>query len=277
MFIVKTLLPKTLGYQTDFILHQLEGEISETEHYYRILTPSNPNFHYGNYLVFKSPPGLETYLAWRRAFQQEVASGYTRIHHELYGWDSDDLGDPSAFLDVGFRLDYCTVMTLHKLTENFATPEGISLRALQTEADYEQTIELQTRISIENGYEEEGSKTYLRQKMSSYRSMIEAGHGQWFGAFRGEELAATMGLFWNTTVGRYQEVATAPEHRRQGLARTLTHFVADYGLRHGKLKTLVIVADINYHAKTLYESVGFRHGGYQYALYWHSEMPELRD
>lgn len=277
MFIVKTLTPKTLGYQTDFMLHQLEGEISEAEDYYRILMPSNPNFHYGNYLVFKEPPNAASYPVWRAAFQQEITSHYGGLHHELYGWDSDDIGDVSVFLDKGFKLDHSSVLTLDQLREDVPIPEGVILRVLTTDADFEQVIRLQVQISIESGYDEVGSLTFQQKKMTSHRRMIEAGRGQWFGAFKGEQLAATMGLFWNTRVGRYQEVATAPKYRRQGIARALTHHVADYGLKHRGLRTLVIVADVNYHAKTLYESVGFRHGGFQYALYWHSEMPKLRD
>lgn len=265
----------TLGYQTDFFFHHYEAEVSEKAPYYCIRTPTNPSYHYGNYLVFKQAPRAADYSHWRSYFHDELGRHYARKQHELYGWDSTEIGDTQPFIDAGFQLDHSSVMTLQTLTHTWVIPAGITLRPLASPADFEQAIALQTQITQENGYS--NARVFHEAKMTSYQRMIADGLGCWFGAFAGDTLAAHMGLFWQSGIGRYQEVATHPSMRRRGIARALTHYVADYGLSRRQLKTLVIVADVDYHAKDLYQSIGFRHTENQFALYWHADMPtELR-
>jgi ribosomal protein S18 acetylase RimI-like enzyme len=261
---------KSLGYQTDFFFHQFEAEVTEKATYYCVRTHTNPGYHYGNFLVFKEAPRAKDYTDWRSYFYDEIGRHYSQKQHELYGWDNPETGDIRKFTEAGFQLEHSSVMTLQTLSQALVIPAGITLRPLESPADFEQAINLQTQITLESGYSD--PRTYHEAKMASYRRMIAAGLGKWFGAFSGDTLAAHMGLFWQGGVGRYQEVATHANFRRRGIARALTHYVAEYGLAQIDLETLVVVADVNYHAKDLYESVGFRHTEDQYALYWHVNM-----
>ena len=58
-------------------------------------------------------------------------------------------------------------------------------------------------------------------------------------------------------VARYQSVETHPDARSRGLAGTLVHTAGEWAREHLGTRTLVIVADPDYHAQRLYESVGF--------------------
>jgi ribosomal protein S18 acetylase RimI-like enzyme len=58
-------------------------------------------------------------------------------------------------------------------------------------------------------------------------------------------------------VARYQEVATHPDARRQGLAATLLCHAARYATGHLAATTLVIVADPGEPAIGVYRGVGF--------------------
>ena len=58
-------------------------------------------------------------------------------------------------------------------------------------------------------------------------------------------------------VARYQEVATHPDARRQGLAATLLCHAARYAAGQLAATTLVIVADPGEPAIGLYRAVGF--------------------
>ena len=85
------------------------------------------------------------------------------------------------------------------------------------------------------------------------------GAGRWYGAFLGEQLVASMGLFTASPgLARFQSVKTHPDHRGRGLAGTLTHVVGRYGLDELGATTLVMVADPAYLAVRVYRSVGFR-------------------
>jgi GNAT superfamily N-acetyltransferase len=58
-------------------------------------------------------------------------------------------------------------------------------------------------------------------------------------------------------VARYQQVQTRPEARSRGLAGTLVHVTAEWAAAALGTTTLVIVADPEYHARGLYERLGF--------------------
>ena len=93
--------------------------------------------------------------------------------------------------------------------------------------------------------------------MAQYREMIAAGMGDWFGAFLDGELVADMGLFVEDGIGRFQSVKTHPVYRRRGICGTMVHDVARCGLEKMGAETLVMIVDAEYHAATIYESVGF--------------------
>lgn len=87
---------------------------------------------------------------------------------------------------------------------------------------------------------------------------MEAGAGVWLGAFVDGRLVSQLGVLRaGAGLGRYQDVETHPEFRRQGLAGALVAMggavmVDDFGTR-----TLVMVADPDDEAIRLYRSLGF--------------------
>jgi predicted GNAT family acetyltransferase len=102
--------------------------------------------------------------------------------------------------------------------------------------------------------------------MVRWREMANAGLGAWHGAFLTERLVADCGLFFDDAagVGRFQSVATHPDFRRRGLCGRLIWEVARAGLQ--RVPTLVMVADDEYHAARIYESVGFERVEVSFAL-----------
>ena len=95
-----------------------------------------------------------------------------------------------------------------------------------------------------------------------------AGHGAVLGAFddRGDMLSG-LGIFGaGDGVARYQSVETHPDARSRGLAGTLVHRAGEWARGQLGTRTLVIVADPDYHAQRLYESVGFTPTEVQIAL-----------
>ena len=95
--------------------------------------------------------------------------------------------------------------------------------------------------------------------------MVTAGHGNFFwGVYLDQKLVACLGLFMCDGVGRFQWVATHQDYRRQGLCGTLVFVVAAGALE--KVKTLVMVADPEYVAASIYESIGFSASEKQFRL-----------
>ena len=70
-------------------------------------------------------------------------------------------------------------------------------------------------------------------------------------------VVATCGMVVTEGRGRYQSVDTHVDHRRKGYATRLVHDVGREAIDRFGAAHLVIVASVNYHAKALYESLGF--------------------
>jgi predicted GNAT family acetyltransferase len=93
---------------------------------------------------------------------------------------------------------------------------------------------------------------------AAQRRLVDAGYGAWWGAFEGDRLLASMGLFTASPgLARFQSVKTHPDARGRGLAGTLVHRVSRYGFEELGTRTLVMVADPEYLAIRIYRSVGF--------------------
>lgn len=101
--------------------------------------------------------------------------------------------------------------------------------------------------------------------------MTRAGLGLWFGAFLENRLVADLGVFTAGRIGRFQQVGTHPDYRRRGICGALVYQASRYAFDQMKLETLVMVADENYHAAKIYESVGFQAKEHQVGVDWWKE------
>lgn len=119
-------------------------------------------------------------------------------------------------------------------------------------------------------------ETFYQTQMTRYRSMISNGRGLWFGAYIGNTMVASLGLFTSESLGRYQVVTTHPDHQRQGICGTLVYKTAQYAFETLKLKTLVMVADENYHAAKIYESVGFKGTEKMIGVSWYDKTKRVK-
>ncbi|MGK0367841.1 MAG: ribosomal protein S18 acetylase RimI-like enzyme, partial [Thermoproteota archaeon] len=112
---------------------------------------------------------------------------------------------------------------------------------------------------------------FHRKQIIQYRKMIQAGLGQYFGAFLEGKLVGSLGLFRDKEVGRFQIVGTDPNFQRRGVCSSLVYHSAKYGFQKMGLSTLVMVADEAYHAAKIYESVGFKPTQKQIGLCWYDK------
>ncbi len=260
---------KSLGIQTDLIFPEFEGEVTDCGDYIRIRTPSNPNFWYGNCLLFAKPPSQETFERWMRLFKEEIGEP-PEVEHMVFLWDiSEQEANLTKFQEAGFSLEETVVMTAGEssLKAPRKKNEAIDMRVLTTEAEFAEFLDLEALVDVEQGYADHAShRLFLERKLERYRRMTQAGLGQWFGAYLDGKLVAYMGLYKRGELARYQTVATHPEYRRQGIAQSLVYFVGRYGFDEMGVKQLVMQADDNYFAKNIYADVGFKPTEKIYAL-----------
>jgi ribosomal protein S18 acetylase RimI-like enzyme len=262
----------SLGYKTNFIFAKFSGSIIDQGDYTLIKTPKNPGYYWGNFIVFDKAPVSGDYKKWKNLFDKEF-SYYKEPHHYAFTWDTEAAKpeDINEFIDNNFDLDTEVVLTTSRLNPPPHVNEKLELRKIKTDEQWQQIIDLQV-ASADPKYMNEDFEKFKQEQMSEYRSMSEAGHGFWFGGYIDDLLVGDMGLFYEGDIGRYQSVGTHPEHRRKGVCGTMVYKVGQLMQADFNLRNLVMVADENYHAARIYESVGFKKTETQYALtWWHSK------
>jgi ribosomal protein S18 acetylase RimI-like enzyme len=223
-----------------------------------IRTPANPAFYWGNFLLFDQPPGEGDFERWTQLFAAEIGAP-PEVRHVAFGWDAPDGAEGLAqpFLDAGFQLAHNVVLTTQAVQPPAYPNTAIVVRPMESEQDWERALELLV-IYTSDGDQSPGFLDFTRRSMARYRVMAEAGLGAWIGAFDGERMVGGLGIYLDGAIGRFQEVGTHPDCRRMGVCGTLVHWSARYALEQLGAQTLVMVADPEYHAARIYESVGFR-------------------
>lgn len=254
---------RSLGYRTDLFFRGFEGEILEREAYTVIRTPKNPSYRWGNFLLFKRAPTSADLEPWLAAFTLE----HPTASHVALGWDDpENVGDVTMFTKAGFDFDQSIVMTAKAVHAPPKVNTDCQIRILEN-TDWLEWVDMECAVNdaLPDSEREDGDyRTFVERKGAEMQRMSAAGHGHFWGAFLENKLAASLGLFFWQGVGRFQWVGTHPEFRRRGLCGTLVHHVAKLGLE--KVQTLVMVADPEYVAAGIYESVGFKPTEKQFQL-----------
>jgi ribosomal protein S18 acetylase RimI-like enzyme len=145
------------------------------------------------------------------------------------------------------------VMTATEVHEPPRPDRDTTLRVLASDDDWAQQVEL-SMADEGLGYD----RGFCTARAAAQRSLVEQGYGAWWGAFKGDALLSSLGLFlaW-PRLARFQNVKTHPDARGRGLAGTLVHRSSRYGFDELGAKTLVMLADPDYAAIRIYRSVGF--------------------
>ena len=258
----------SLGYRTDFIFHRFDGQVLDRGEYLVVRTPSNPTYHWGNFLLFQEPPQDGDFERWKQLFTTEIGPP-EQVGHMAVGWDAADgrMGEVKPFLQAGFEPEHSLVLAAAQVRKPPKFNNAVTIQPLQNDAQWEQALQLQV-LCRPPKYSPEGYRVFKERKMERYRAMTQAGLGQWFGAFLGERLAADLGIFAQGELGRFQTVETHPDLRRRGICGALVYEASRHAFERMGVRTLVMVADEDYHAKDIYQSVGFKVQEKQAGVCW---------
>lgn len=258
---------KSLGYRTDFIFNKLDGSIMDKGDYIVAITDSNPNYFWGNLLLFKKPPQVGDLNKWKALFKEEFRN--PSIYHMTFAWDSPDAieGECEEFIEEGFELDKSVVLS----TREISIPKKYNGKIKVKEVDLSKELDLCIDIQVDCAHDnlsKDAWRGFYTTTMHNYKNLIDENHGKWFGAYIDDELVGSLGLFTDKEVGRFQIVSTHPDFQRRGVCSTLVYEAAKYALNNMGVTELVMVADEEYHAAKIYESVGFVPTQKQIGLCW---------
>lgn len=261
-------VPQNLSYQTDLIFHRYEGEVEEHADYWVVRTPSNPTFWFGNFVLFRrAPQGPGACEEWLQIHHEQFGDS---LNHRVFGWEEPREGEIDSFLQQGFKTSHAIALTLdHVPTPPRLNPE-VEVRPITTKDDWEKVAVQQIAADRDDfGYPEDGGK-FRRNQLANYQAMSSDHRGNWWGAFLDEKLVGNMGLFFDeeNRVGRFQNVGTHADHRRQRVCTTLlNHIVEDAFNRVGARQVVICTGmEDDNPAVPTYRKFGFTDAGPGYAV-----------
>ncbi|SDE70086.1 GNAT family N-acetyltransferase [Limimaricola pyoseonensis] len=245
----------TLGFASDALVLSGAARIEPHDDRLVIRTPAEPDFWFGNMVVFRDPPDPEAQIARYHA-------DFPEAKHVTLGWDRPDL-ERGAALDAlaaqGFEIGETDVLALRGELQRLEAPEGIAIRAVEGEADWAQLFDLHLATAREEGMEGPEFRAFLAGRMATRRRQIATGFGIWLAAHDGAGMVAALGIFADDHVARYQEVETAANHRRRGICAALVCAGADWAAARRPGAVPVILADRHGPAGRIYRRCGFAH------------------
>jgi len=270
-----------LGFRSELIFHRADGEVIDcrAEHDCRVIrTPSNPTYHWGNYLLFERAPQAGDAQRWPNLFERLIAAEQPQSTHRAFGWMEDAVGDIAGFLADGYRQDNVTVMQATGVPGAPPPTLDAQLRPLAlhgdaAERDWSALGELS--VATRGAEFEEGEyRPFARRRVERWRALARAGQGSWFGAFidapvAGPRLVSALGVYVEAEpedgerLARYQSVMTDAAYRRRGLCRALVATAARHAREELQADRLIIAAAAGEMPEQLYASLGFAAAGLQ--------------
>jgi ribosomal protein S18 acetylase RimI-like enzyme len=234
-----------------------------------VRSPSNPGHWEGNMLLFDDAPSSGDRERWETAFDAAFADE-PAVRHRTFYWDRADGEEGAAvaeFGEHGYRLERGVglIASPGEIAPHPKANLEVEVRTLDPAPGRDALLwEGAIGVSLANNAEDPSPdadfERFVRARQRERRTAFCAGRGAWYVALdrADRSVVACCGVIATGSRGRFQAVDTAPTHRRRGIARRLVHDAAQDAAARFGLSRLVIVADADYHALGLYESLGFR-------------------
>ncbi len=247
------------GLATDLAILRLGGSSVEQRDGYRVVrTPANPLFHWGNFLIVDpgaagADPDVEDAPRWLATFAREFpGASYVAI-------SLPRLPTGPAWSRAGVPIELDDVLVAGAVPT--LVPLAPGYRAVQLRLDDLGRWEGLRRLALadleENLPRDGVNEAFTRARVAARRALVASGAGASFAAVDDAgEVVAALGIVNCGARARYQDVITAPGHRRRGLARHLLTVAADWAGGQG-CRAWVIVAAAAGPAGRIYRAAGF--------------------
>lgn len=241
---------------TDLAILQLGGSfIEDCDDHLIIRTPSNPEYHWGNFVFVTDPGRVDAADHWVSVFEK----AFPRDRHCAVGLvtaPSCPEGN-AAWLAAGLEIEYDEAWSTSKLPTLRPLADGCTVREMRTDDDWAQDRDLDLDDEPDHLIADPRHRQFRQARQLARRALASTGDATFLGAFSEDRLVAQVGIVdCGSGLARYQHVFTAPEHRRQGLTSHLLGVAAQWASDRGCTRWVVVaVADSD--ASRLYQACGF--------------------
>ncbi|WP_189449053.1 GNAT family N-acetyltransferase [Streptomyces abikoensis] len=245
---------KSLTLSSDLLILGNAADVTVTEEWISICTRSLPQLRIGNAIVSPKPPTLEDVPAWIRNLEQEVGQSAARYGRIVWEGGPAEEDVYRAFKDASFEPYDSLSMKADSLKVRPGAT-GVPMQAVQSDAEWRELLDFQIRA---NQVTRSSDRDFLAARLDLYRTESKAGNGAWFTAHADGCVVGCCGIALGNGLARLQGLEVATSHRGNGVGISLVSVASEWALRHGGTRHLVSVVDPDYHARRLFESVGFR-------------------
>lgn len=259
-------VPRSLVWATSIDVLGPDRIVERRADHLVIRSPGNPDFYWGNFLLFDDAPRSGDLARWESAFA-DAFGDEPRVRHRTFAWDRIDgqLGEARSELAAGgYAIDETVglVARSHDLEPHSRANREVAIAALDPFGDdalWDAVVELNVETR-EPEHDEDGYRTFTRARQGELQELFRAGHGTWYVALdpADGQVVGTCGIVVIAGRGRYQSVVTASTHRRRGICSRLVVEAARLSSAVFGTEHFVIAAELGYHALGLYESLGFK-------------------
>lgn len=232
-----------LGLFTDIRIQAEVVQVQSIEQDFLIQSVDAPDYYYGNMLWVGQVPEQ----AQIERLENIFASQMPTAKHRTIAWLGGQVVDQDAWQAAGYTLHQTATLTRSAPGEPLSC--DYVLRPLSSEQDWQQWIQMQF-----SEYQKEYGESYLdyvTHCAERYQAISQ--HGEYMGAFDGDELVAAAGLYCFDGIARFQSIMTKAAYRKQGIASALIQF----SLSRQTYQQAVIVAEADSGPQRLYQKNGF--------------------
>ncbi len=262
---------KSLALRTNLIFDNFSGEIIDRGKYLVIKTVTRPNYFWGNYLIMSEPPSEGDLTKWIGLYEKEIGPKDERGFIALtFDAIDGEQGVIQPFLDYGFSVQESTVLATENVHKSNKHNPKLIVRPLSSDDDWESYIDIHFQPDWEYS-DDQSQKQFLKKEVKELQAMVDAGLGMRLGVELDGKLVGETGIYWDKQVGRFNNVGTHRDFRRQGVCSTLIYEASKIAFETKGLQTLVMEADLGSHAADIYESVGFKAQEKLIALEWYDK------
>lgn len=243
------------GLATDLAILELGGSTIERHRGYRVVrTPANPLFHWGNFLIADAdgPAALEDADGWLDVF----ARHFPGADYVAIALPRRPVGP--AWAAAGVPIETDDILVADRPPEGAPLPTGFRVERLENDAPWEGArlvalADLEQRMPRDRQVNE----TFSRARVADKRRLAATGRAAYFAVLGADgNVAATLGIVCCGRYARFQDVVTAPDFRRRGLAAHLLGVAARWAGEKG-CSAWVIVAAADGPAGRIYRRAGF--------------------
>ncbi len=247
----------SLALQSETALWATRGSLVPRLGYWVVRTPSDPSYYYGNLLLLPVAPLADAVPLWQARFAEEFAGHEHQIQHTTFWWDAGVLSQAThdELVNRGFTIETTEVLRRDpQLPWAAAATFGHELEIREIAAS--ETPKLAELADSLSDRHDDIYAAFLQRRARWQSQLIQRGLAHFYACFADNEVVASLGVFVQNGLARYQDVQTAAAYRRRGLASALVALAGQRTLAH-QPTTLMIRAEPNGTAARLYRQLGF--------------------